>query len=404
MPIAMTTSIISSDESRTTSFEILNDGALSVLQLRQNILDDKASTRLIGQTLNFYDGQAFQGLPFGEIGDFGALVRSESLVLTDDILQAAYGNAQPPYLQPSPNWTADYPEEFKTLLPLRAGYVYHTGGAYATGYFAVTQQQRYDFHAGKGRGLITATRDPLGRETTIGFDKFSLLPTEVTDPVGLITKAVYDYRVLQPKEVTDPNSNRSAFAFTPLGLLGSTAVMGKLGENAGDTLETPGTRMVYDFHAFAKSGEPISCAFIKRSSHQRHGCAFAGTRRRLRRWSIPTALSFIANAHASRRLIFGDHFGDAGLPSDQTRNGDAIGQQRAANDPPRVAVSGWQTYDNKGRVVEKYEPFFSMGFDYAQPTDTQFGQKATMFYDPRGQVIRTVNPNGSVARDLRRAD
>ena len=63
-----------------------------------------------------------------------------------------------------------------------------------------------------------------------------------------------------------------------------------------------------------------------------------------------------------------------------------------------MVVSGWQIYDNKGRVVEKYEPFFSTGFGYAPPTDAQFGQKATMFYDPRGQVIRTVNPDGSEQR------
>jgi YD repeat-containing protein len=63
-------------------------------------------------------------------------------------------------------------------------------------------------------------------------------------------------------------------------------------------------------------------------------------------------------------------------------------------------VSGWQIYDNKGHVVEKYEPFFSSGFDYVPPTDAQFGQKAVMFYDPRGQVIRTVNPDGSEQRVL----
>jgi len=48
--------------------------------------------------------------------------------------------------------------------------------------------------------------------------------------------------------------------------------------------------------------------------------------------------------------------------------------------------------------MEKYEPFFSTGFAYAQPADAQFGQKAMMFYDPRGQVIRTVNPDGSEQR------
>jgi len=63
-----------------------------------------------------------------------------------------------------------------------------------------------------------------------------------------------------------------------------------------------------------------------------------------------------------------------------------------------VIVSGWQVYDNKGRVVEKYEPFFAVGLDYVAPSDAQMGQKATMFYDPRGQVIRTLNPDGSEQR------
>ena len=67
-----------------------------------------------------------------------------------------------------------------------------------------------------------------------------------------------------------------------------------------------------------------------------------------------------------------------------------------------MIVSGWQVYDNKGRVVEKYEPFFAAGWDYAAPGDAQLGQKATMFYDPRGQVIRTLNPDGSEQRVIYR--
>ena len=33
-------------------------------------------------------------------------------------------------------------------------------------------------------------------------------------------------------------------------------------------------------------------------------------------------------------------------------------------------VSGWQVYDNKGRVVQKYEPFFAAGFGYAAAAAT----------------------------------
>src|SRR5262249_7241002 len=63
-----------------------------------------------------------------------------------------------------------------------------------------------------------------------------------------------------------------------------------------------------------------------------------------------------------------------------------------------VVVSGWQIYDNKGRVVEKYEPFFAEGWDYGEPDDEKLGQKVTMFYDPRGHVVRTVNPDNSEQR------
>ena len=55
-----------------------------------------------------------------------------------------------------------------------------------------------------------------------------------------------------------------------------------------------------------------------------------------------------------------------------------------------MIVSGWQIYDNKGRVIEKYEPFFSVGRDYATPGDAQMGKKTTMFYDPRGQVMERL--------------
>jgi hypothetical protein len=49
----------------------------------------------------------------------------------------------------------------------------------------------------------------------------------------------------------------------------------------------------------------------------------------------------------------------------------------------------------RGGVVQKYEPFFARGYDFAAPPSNQLGQKATTFYDPRGQTVRTVNPDGS---------
>src|SRR5215813_5049318 len=138
-----------------------------------------------------------------------------------------------------------------------AGYTYQPGGAgsaYEPGYFVTAERRRYDFHAdpgGKGRGLQQVARDPLGRDTGIVYDAYGLLPTTVTDPAGITTSALYDYRVLQPREVTDPNGNRTAFTFTPLGLLETTSVRGKA--NTEGDQSRPGVRMEYDFFAFANS-------------------------------------------------------------------------------------------------------------------------------------------------------
>ena len=100
---------------------------------------------------------------------------------------------------------------------------------------------------------------------------------------------------------------------------------------------------------------------------------------------------------------FGDeHFGggEAVLPAKQSdgAGGDVVGRRNTDKVKPNVVVSGWQIYDNKGQVVEKYEPFFSEGWDYGQPDESKTGQKVAMFYDPRGHTIRTLNPDGSEQR------
>ena len=80
--------------------------------------------------------------------------------------------------------------------------------------------------------------------------------------------------------------------------------------------------------------------------------------------------------------------------------GQAGGPATGDRDPERVVVSGWQVYDNKGRVVEKYEPFFDSGWEYQPEEQARRGRRVAMFYDPRGQLIRTVNPDGSQRRIL----
>src|SRR5262249_250381 len=112
------------------------------------------------------------------------------------------------------------------------------------------------------------TRDPLDNDITVTYDApFHLLPVQVTDAVGLTTTAEHDYRVLQPRLVTDINGNRRAVAVSPLGFVTATSVMGKVGEQVGDTREAPGSRFDYDFFAFANRRQPVFARSIVREHH-----------------------------------------------------------------------------------------------------------------------------------------
>jgi RHS repeat-associated protein len=408
---------------KATSYEIINSIGKRVTELAA-IEIDKASPqlKLFGQTLNYYDGDAFEGLPLRHVGKFGAISRSESFVLTDDILQKAYGAQIPPYLEPTGNpvWTPEYPAEFQNLLPKRAGYLFHAGSADPSdprGYFVNADRRRYDFQSGqKKRGLVFETLDPLHDKTTnpnahhtlIEYDKYRLLPEKVTDAAGLTIKASYDYRVLQPREVIDPNENTSLFTFTPLGLLESSFIRGQT-PGEGDK-DRPSVRMEYGFLAFDESPpehrQPIYVRSIRQTHHDTEQNVVPAS-------AMDETITTVEYSDGFGRLLqtrtqgeevrFGDeHFGggETVLPVKQSdgAGGDVVGRENTDPLNPNVVVSGWQIYDNKGQVIEKYEPFFSEGWDYGQPDDDKTGQKVVMFYDPRGHAIRTLNPDGSEQR------
>lgn len=411
---------------KSTTYEIRNTSARNVLECR-DLKDTDPALVIIGHTVNWYDGAAFEGAVFGAVQKYGALVRSETLVLTRNILQESYKSAdrlsaapeEPAYLRTDGNaiaWTQDYPQEFQDRLPPLAGYLYRTatdGGHYVDGFYTATERRQYDFHLahnGEGKGLFVTSRDPMGHDTRVVYDNYLLLPSKVTDAVGMMTTAIYNYRVLQPTTVIDPNNNKTAFTFTPMGLLKETWLKGKddAARPEGDRQE-PSAKLLYDFWAFVRRKEPISVQTIRRVHHDTEIDVPAGSGEGQRDETIETREysdgfgRLLQTRTQAETVLFGDNvFGGGILPENQAdEHSTRSSVQGTTNvDPaePNVVVSGWQTYDNKGRVIEKYEPFYAKGWDYQPIQQRQLGQKVTMYYDPRGQVIRTVNPDGTEQR------
>lgn len=402
--------------SSTTICEITNDGSLALLDFVKQIQTGVITRNVVSQRINFYDGSAY----FNELGAYGALTRTDVLAFTQGMLEILYGGSLPPYLIQSgtPQWTDDYPQEFRDKLPPYAGYTYQAGAPgepYEAGYYRTTTRRKYDFQAGAptARGLIFSLKDPLGNETTVSYDAYDLLPISVVNAAQLTTAAEYDYRVLQPNLVTDWNENRIAYGFSPLGLLSQIAVMGKLGENLGDTTH-PSSRFILTLMGsdatgvpipIADLGQPVSKLTIRRTHHDSETDVPEAERDETIE-SIEFYDGFgrvLQTRTQAEDVLFGSGsqgmptFGDSGLPIDQSQPvGDAIGTQTTA--APFVVVSGWQIYDNKGQVIEKYEPFFSTGWAFASPTDFEFGQVVSFSYDAVGRVTAITNPDGSEQR------
>ncbi len=393
------------------SHEVVQEGARTLVELVGELEEEtnkKVSWSLQGLSRHYYDGDAYVGEEHGKIGDYGALTRSKQLILTDDILAEAYPDGTeepdsgiPVYLDHDdpgdPNdlkWSSDYPDEFQgriDALEGRAGYVYDGGEGH---FFVTTARKKRDYHDdpnGEGRGLLLGTKDPLGEETVITYDTFDLLPLEVTDPLGMKTKATHNYRVFQPAQVTDPNGNRSQFAFSPLGLVEAKAIMGREGENEGDTLEDPGVEFEYDFTAFDDSGDPVSVTTTTRVYHVNDSEVPSGADPNETITQVEYSDGF-GRVIQSRIQAEELDYGDAGLTME------SVGDAQADSSSERVRVTGWERYNNKGEIVEKWEPFFSTGFDFEDVSESPEGQSIQKFYDARERQVLTIQPNGAEGR------
>ena len=301
------------------------------------------------------------------------------------------------------------------FLPHRFRDPFHTAGVSTETFLS------YDYDL-----LLRETRDPLGNRITVGE----------RDVNGNLTVKGNDYRVLQPRLVMDPNRNRAAVAFDALGLVVGTAVMGKAGEDLGDSLDGFVADLspveIGDFIAQPRAAPPGAVeSEATPVVHDLLGKAttrivydlerFRDTRRANpddpRKWEASFAATIARETHVSDlaanqrsrlqvSVSYSDGFGREIQKKTQAEAGpvpkrDAAGKIIVGADgqavmtpsdvSPRWVGSGWTVFNNKGKPVRQYEPFFTdrHGFEFG----VRIGVSPVVFYDPVERVVATLHPN-----------
>ncbi|WAK00594.1 SpvB/TcaC N-terminal domain-containing protein [Methylobacter sp. YRD-M1] len=287
--------------------------------------------------------------------------------------------------------------------------------AFAREHFFLPHRYRDPFHA-----------EPFDTETIVTFDDYKLLTVETRDALGNTARAENDYRVLGPRLVTDPNGNRSEAAFDVLGMVVATAVKGKIGQALGDLLEVfdpdpplatlqafvadpreqsasllgkATTRTVYDLDRYQRCGQPPFAATLARETHFfdpggpetniQVGFSYSDGFGREIQKKIQADSGKAPKRGPDVTLPSGDV-----QPGELVRDAEGEGKPVQADTPQRWVGSGRTVFNNKGKPVRQYEPFFSSTPLYEQEREmTDTGVSPILFYDPVERVVATLHPN-----------
>jgi RHS repeat-associated protein len=376
---------------------------------------DQPYRRLVERTRTVYRRDDLAGpLPAGTIEPLGLPYDSYRLALTPDLLTKAFQREGVNLLPDSAAVLG--PEGGYVGLDgawwMPAGRVFYSAGPEDDGAMELAEAQAHFF-------LPRRFSDPFGQITTITYDAHDLLTLSTVDPIGNVVSAGeraadgtvapggHDYRVLSPSIVSDPNRNRAAVAFDALGLVVATAVMGKPEEDLGDRLEgfdpdpseaailaeladpltvAPAmlgratTRLIYDLFGYArtKADPQPQPAVVHTISREVHDASLA-----------PGAASPVRH-----RLAYSDGLGREIQAKAPAEPGPLTPGQPAVS--PRWSGTGWMVFNNKGKPVREYEPFFSTThrFEFAKAV----GVSPVICYDPMDRVVATLAPDGTYSK------
>lgn len=407
---------------------------------RQRRLIEHLRTRYRPDDLGAAAGDPLALLPQGALEPLALPGESYKLALTPGLIEQVFQRNGQPLLPTDPGPLLESQDENG------GGYVAMDGGWWipsGRAFFAPDPNARAPAELAEAQAHFYLTRryrDPFGQIATVDYDgpadpallRYDLLVTRTEDAVHNVVRAANDYRVLAPRLMTDPNGNRAEVAFDVLGMVAGSAVMGKVdepdGRPKGDSLEnfapdlTPAeldafiaqprrpsanpeeseatgivrallkdasTRIVYDLDRFRRLGEPPFAATIVREKHLHD--LDGGEQSKLQ-------LSFSYSDGFGREIQKKIQAEPGPVPQrDGTgkiivgANGQPVMTLNEVS--PRWVGSGWTVFNNKGKPVRQYEPFFSD--THAFEFGVEVGVSPVLFYDPAERVIATLHPNHS---------
>ena len=410
---------------RFTLEEMLTCGTgAAPLEYQQNPAPGMLQKRLLEHVRTLFRRNDLTGpLPLAGLQSRALPFESYNLALTPGLVTAVYG------------------ARVHNAMLVEAGYVHSEGDAnwwipsgrtFFSPNAAHTPAQELA-HASQHFFLPVRSRDPFNAETLVTYDPHDLLVLETRDPsgnlvtagerdsAGNLTVQGNDYRVLRPRLVMDPNRNSTEVAFDAFGMVVGSAVMGKPlpapaeGDNLSgfeadlteavilDHLSNPlaapqailgqaSTRQVYDLFAYYRTqglADPLPI------------CSYA-----LARETHSADLVPAGGLKIQHSFSYSDGFGremqkkiqaEPGPVPVRDVNGDIVigvdGRPVMTENAvsPRWVGSEWVVFNNKGKPVRQYEPFFTdtHRFEF----DVRIGVSPVLFYDPIGRVVATLHPN-----------
>jgi RHS repeat-associated protein len=256
--------------------------------------------------------------------------------------------------------------------------------------------------------------DPFGSPTRLAYDPYDLMPRSSEDARGNEMQALaFDYRVLAPRALQDANATVTRIAFDGFGSPSAVALEAGGDSIAGITFASLNATVAERAAFFSldpyRDNQPrawLAQATTRFVYYLGEQVAANGT---IQGWEAHPAAActiqretHVAQLAAAPTRIqvsveYSDGTGNLLLKAAQA---EPDPESAVLPRPLRWIVSGKTVFNNKGKAVKQYEPYFSDSEHRFSPADAvrEVGVTPILYYDAPGRLIRTEHPDDTIVQ------